>query len=144
LRRCVLENRLGLPLARNFQPQGELSLKSSTWSVVMATSAKRALKSVDNAGESVSDALLDQIAALRNEIAAISEAVSDYGGHSLSDVQHNAVALAKEVRHQGAVVARQVNRQAGAAGKAIQENPIPVIVVLGTIALLSALIFMRD
>ncbi|MBE0580711.1 hypothetical protein [Devosia sp.] len=110
----------------------------------MATAAKRALKSVENAGESVSDALLDQIAALRNEIAAISEAVSDYGGHSLSDVQHNAVALAKEVRHQGAVVARQVNRQAGAAGKAIQENPIPVIVVLGTIALLSALIFTRD
>jgi hypothetical protein len=110
----------------------------------MATSAKRALKSVENAGDSVAETLLDQIAALRKEIAAISEAVSEYGGHSLSDVQHGAVALAKEVRHQGAVVARQVNRQAGVAGKAIQENPVPVIVVLGTIALLSALIFTRD
>jgi hypothetical protein len=110
----------------------------------MATSAKRALKSVETAGDSVSDALFDQIAALRKEIAAVSEAVSDYGGHSLADLQHNAVALAKEVRHGGAVVARQVNRQASVAGKAIQENPVPVIVVLGTIALLSALIFTRD
>lgn len=110
----------------------------------MATTAKRSIKAVEDAGDGVSTALLDQIAALRQEIAAIAEAVSDYGGHSLSGVHHNAVALAREVRHQGAVVARQVNRQAGAAGKAIQENPVPVIVVLGTIALLSALIFTRD
>lgn len=110
----------------------------------MATSAKRALKSVETAGDSVSDALFDQIAALRKEIASISEAVGDYGGHTLGDLQHNAVALAKEVRHGSAVMARQVNRQATVAGKAIQENPVPVIVVLGTIALLSALIFTRD
>ena len=110
----------------------------------MATAAKRALRSVEEAGEGVSDALLDQVAALRREIAAISEAVGNYGGHTLGNVQHNAVALAREVRHQGAVMARQVNRQASVAGKAIQSNPVPVIVALGTIALLSALIFMRD
>ncbi|MET3925416.1 hypothetical protein [Devosia sp. 2618] len=110
----------------------------------MATSAKRTLKTIEHAGDNVSDALFDQIASLRKEIASISEAVSDYSGHTFDDVQHNAVALAKEVRHQGAVVARQVSRQANAAGKAVQENPIPVIVVLGTIALVSALIFSRD
>ena len=32
----------------------------------------------------------------------------------------------------------------GWAGRAVQDNPVPVIVVLGTIALLSALIFARD
>lgn len=110
----------------------------------MATAAKRTIKAVEQTSDSMSDALLDQIATLRKEIAAISEAVSDYSGHSFSDVQHNAVALAKEVRHQGAVVARQVNRQASVASKAIQDNPVPVIVALGTIALLSALIFTRD
>ena len=110
----------------------------------MATAAKRTLKTVEDASDSVTEALFDQIAVLRKEIATISEAVGDYGGHRFSDAQHNAVALAKEVRHQGAVVARQVNRQAGVAGKAIQDNPIPVIVVLGTIALVSALIFTRD
>jgi|SRR5215217_2848224 len=110
----------------------------------MATAAKRTLKTIEDTGDSVSDALFDQLATLRKEISAISEAVGDYSGHTLNDVQHNAVALAKEVRHQGAVVARQVNRQASVAGKAIQENPVPVIVALGTIALISALIFTRD
>ncbi|KQX42821.1 hypothetical protein ASD04_02340 [Devosia sp. Root436] len=110
----------------------------------MATAAKRTLKTVEDAGESVSDALFDQIAALRKEIAAVADAVGDYGGHHLGDVQHNALALAKEVRHQGAVMARQVNRQASVAGKAIQDNPVPVLVALGTIALLSALLFTRD
>lgn len=110
----------------------------------MATAAKRTIKTIEDAGDSVSDALFDQIAALRKEIASISEAVGDYGGHALGDVQHNAVALAKEVRHQGAVVAREANRQAHAAGKVVQENPVPVIVILGTIVLLSTLLFRRD
>ncbi len=110
----------------------------------MAASAKRALKTVEDAGEGMSDALLEQIAALRKEISAISDAVSDYGGHQLDDMQHNAVALAREVRHQGAAVAKQVGRQASVASRAVQENPVPVIVALGTIALLSALIFARD
>lgn len=110
----------------------------------MATSAKRTIKTAEVTADSVSDALFDQIAALRKEIASISDAVSDYSGHTFGDLQHNASALAREFRQQGAVVARQVNRQAGVAGKAIQENPVPVIVALGTIALISALIFSRD
>lgn len=110
----------------------------------MATAAKRTIRAVEEAGDSVSDALLEQIASLRKELASISDAVNDYSGHALGGVQHNAVALAREVRHQGAAVARQVNRQASVAGKAIQENPLPVIVALGTIALISALIFSRD
>ena len=83
----------------------------------MATAAKRALRTVDDAGDGVSDALFDQIAALRKEIAAISDVVSDYGAHQLGDVQYNARALAKEMRQQGAVVARQVGHQASVAGK---------------------------
>ncbi|UJW86256.1 hypothetical protein [Devosia sp. SL43] len=110
----------------------------------MATAAKRAIKRAEDTGEDLADSLSQQIAALRKEIASIADAVSDYSGHTFDDVQHNAVALAKEVRHQGAVVARQVSRQANVAGKAVQENPVPVIVTLATIALLSALFFTRD
>lgn len=110
----------------------------------MAISAKRTLRAARKDGEDIADALLDQIAVLRKEIAEISDAVNDYSGHALSDVQHNAVALAREVRHQGAVALREANKQAQVAGKVVQENPIPVIVVLGTIALLSALLFTRD
>ncbi|GLQ09732.1 hypothetical protein GCM10007913_16640 [Devosia yakushimensis] len=110
----------------------------------MATSARRAIKQIEETGDDISDNLIHQVAALRKEIATIADAVGDYGGHRLHDVQHNAVALANEVRHQGAVVARQVGRQAGVATRAVQQNPVPVIIALGTIALISALVFRRD
>lgn len=106
----------------------------------MATAAKRTLKRVEDAG----DDLAAQIASLRDEIASISDSVSRYGNSHFRDVQHNAVAVVDQVRQQGAVAARQINRQAHVAGKAVQENPIPVIVALGTIALISALIFSHD
>lgn len=110
----------------------------------MAISAKRTIRAARKDGEDITEALLDQIAVLRKEIAEITDAVNDYSGNALSDVQHNAVALAKEVRHQGSIALRQANKQAHVASKAVQENPIPVIAVLGTIALLSALLFTRD
>ena len=110
----------------------------------MASSAKRTISNLEATGEEFSDSISKQISALRKEIASLADSVSDYGGHTFDDVQHNAVALAKEVRHQGAAVARQVSRQANVATKAVQENPLPVIVALGAIALLSAVIFMRD
>lgn len=110
----------------------------------MAINANRTLRAARKDGEDITHALLDQIADLRRELAEISDAVNGYGNHAFSDVQHNAVALAKEVRQQGAVALRQVNKQAHVAGKAVQDNPVPVIAVLGTIALLSALLFSRD
>ncbi|HEV7344095.1 MAG TPA: hypothetical protein VGN60_00475 [Devosia sp.] len=110
----------------------------------MDTAAKHTLRQLESRGEDATDALSRQIAALRREIAEISEAAAHYSGHTLHDVQHNAGALAREMRQQGAIVARQLNRQASVAGRAIQSNPVPVIVALGTLALLSTLIFMRD
>ncbi|UXN69566.1 hypothetical protein N8A98_20445 [Devosia neptuniae] len=110
----------------------------------MATSARRAIKQIEEAGDDISDNLVRQIAALRKEIAGIADAVSDYSDHGLHDVQHNALALANEVRHQGAAVAKQVSRQAGVASRAARDHPVPLIIALGTIALLSALVFRRD
>jgi ElaB/YqjD/DUF883 family membrane-anchored ribosome-binding protein len=114
----------------------------------MATAAKRAIKRIEDTGDDLGESLSAQIASLREEIASISDSVSKYGNghfkdaqHSFRDAQHNAVAVVDQVRHQGTVAARQISRQANVAGKAVQENPIPVIVALGTIALISALIF---
>ncbi|MCS6761786.1 MAG: hypothetical protein MO846_07265 [Candidatus Devosia symbiotica] len=70
--------------------------------------------------------------------------VQSYGDHSASDLQHNAVAIAREIRHQERVVGRQISRQANIASKAVRDNPMPVIVALGTITLISALIFLRS
>lgn len=90
------------------------------------------------------DTLQEQIALLRREIAAIADTVNDYGSHRLRDARRSAVALGREMRHHGEIVAHEASRQAGAAGRAVRENPIPVIVALGTIALLSSLVFRRD
>ncbi|WP_375452129.1 hypothetical protein [uncultured Devosia sp.] len=107
----------------------------------MATATKRAIKRIEDSSDDLGDSISAQIAALREELAAISDSVSKYSNNRFNDVQHNAVAVVDQVRHQGAVAARQISRQANVAGRAVQENPIPVIVALGTIALISALIF---
>ena len=109
----------------------------------MATSTQRALRQAEHTGEAISENLSKQIAILRKQVDQLSHSVHDYGDNSFDDIQHNAVALAREVRHQGRAVARQVGRQANVAGEAVRENPVPVAIALGTIALLSAMIFSR-
>ncbi|WEK06078.1 MAG: hypothetical protein P0Y65_07440 [Candidatus Devosia phytovorans] len=109
-----------------------------------STIGKRTLRALEKDGSDLQDALLDRISDLRSELADLSKAVNNYGGNTFDDIQHNALAIAKEVRHQGSVALREANKQAHVATKAVQENPIPALAVLGTIALLSALLFRRD
>ncbi|MCS6757743.1 MAG: hypothetical protein MO852_00345 [Candidatus Devosia euplotis] len=68
---------------------------------------------------------MHQIAALRKQVDQISHSVNSYNDHSVHDLQHNAVAIANEVRHQGRVVARQVGRRANIATQAVHDNPAP-------------------
>lgn len=111
----------------------------------MATTiGKRTLRALEKDGADLQDALFDRISDLRKELADLSKAVDHYSGNTFDDLQHNAAAIAKEVRHQGAIALRQANKQAQVATKAVQENPVPALAVLGTIALLAALVFSRD
>jgi hypothetical protein len=110
----------------------------------MATATRRTIKRIEDTSGDIGNNIGAQIAALRREIAAISSAIEDFNGPSVGDLRHGAVELVDQVRHQGAVAARQIGRQANVAGQVVRENPIPVIVALGTIALISALIFTRD
>jgi hypothetical protein len=110
----------------------------------MAMSRARAIKHVEETGEELIDNLSHQLAILRKELGAIAETVNAYSGATLDDAQHSAVALAREVRKGGKIVARQVARQASHAGEAVRENPLPVIVALGTLALLSTFLLTRD
>lgn len=108
----------------------------------MALFSRHYSKHVDPAD--MLDNLSGQIALLRKELESVRSAVGHYGGDTLGDVQHNALALARELRHGSKVVAQNFSRQAGVAGKVVQENPVPVVVALGTLALLSTLLFRRD
>lgn len=110
----------------------------------MASATQRALQRAEHGGEAIADNLSHQLAVLRKQVDQISHSVNSYNDHTFDDLQQNAVAIAKEVRHQGRAVARQVGRQANRAGKAVHDNPVPLVVALGTIALISALIFTRD
>lgn len=109
----------------------------------MARSTGRALQRAEHTGAAISENLSQQLAVLRKQVDQLSHSVHDYSDNSFDDLQHNAAALAREVRHQGRAVARQVGRQAHVAGDAVRENPVPVVIALGTIALLSALVFSR-
>lgn len=108
------------------------------------SSTQRAFKSIDRAGDDVVAALMDQVADLRKQVDRLGNKANDYGDDMLHDLQDNVTALAKEARHQGAVALRQANKQVHVASKAVQENPVPVLVALGTLALVSALVFRRD
>lgn len=110
----------------------------------MAITAKRTLKAARKDGAEITETLLDQIAILRKEIAEISDAVNDYSGHTIHDVQRSAAALAQEVRQHGAVALREANKHAHIATRVVRDNPVPAIAIVGTIALLSALLLARD
>jgi multidrug resistance efflux pump len=110
----------------------------------MAIFDMKAFRHAEATTEDALDTLSRQIASLRKEVASITESVNDYSGSALGDVQHNARAIAKEVRRGSQLVARQVARQASHAGEALRDNPVPVLVALGTLALLTTLIFSRD
>jgi len=111
----------------------------------MATASSRALRKIESANEDIADSVSAQLKQLRRDLDSITEAIGDYSSRHLakdaSRLGHQAVDI---VRHQGAVTAKQISHQADVAGRAVRENPIPVIAVLGALALASALIFTRD
>lgn len=113
----------------------------------MAMSNRRAWHQAEESGEAILDGLQHQLSALRKQVDQLSNSVGSYGDGSLSDFHHNALALAREMQHQGRAVSRQVGREVGrqahVAGNVVRENPVPALVTLGTIALLSAMVFTR-
>jgi hypothetical protein len=110
----------------------------------MAFLPARAFRRAETVSEDTIDDLSRQISLLRRELASVSEAVNDYSGSTFETVQHGALALARDLSHNSRDIARQVSQQAKLAGKTVQSNPVPVVVALGTIALLSAFLFTRD
>lgn len=108
----------------------------------MARSNNRAIAS----GE-VSDRLMHAVAGLRQELATVAAAVNDFGAPRMQDIQHSlqrgASGLADGLQRQLPVVARRVSRQAGVASRAVVNDPLPALVVMGTLALLTSLVLHR-
>ncbi|HEY4200142.1 MAG TPA: hypothetical protein VGM83_06240 [Devosiaceae bacterium] len=103
----------------------------------MATAITRAVKRAEGPAEDAAERLSEQLAALREEVASISEAVSSYSGDHFANARRDVTRIAGQVQRTSAAAARE-------AGHVVRENPAPTIAVLATIALLAALIFKHD
>jgi hypothetical protein len=84
-----------------------------------------------------------QIEGLRNDIAALSGDAAYQGHHALDDLGHHAAELLDEAGKQGRVVANRLSRQLASTGKAVQRDPLPVVVAIGTLVLVSSLLMRR-
>jgi len=103
----------------------------------------RASKTADRVSEAVSeidDDLEGRFAELREQVAAIRDQLEEFAAERLEDVKD----VAAETLHQGGRAVRAAGRQASAVGVAVRNDPLPAIVGLGVIALLTALVIGRN
>lgn len=89
------------------------------------------------------DQLSHQLAGLRREVAAVSQAVQRFGTGAGRDAGNVASNLADEAWQQGERLARDIRRQARHAGKAVREDPVPAIVAVVGVLLALNLLFGR-
>ncbi|MDB5621827.1 MAG: hypothetical protein JWR39_390 [Devosia sp.] len=87
--------------------------------------------------------LSGQLAGLRGEVARLVRPARRSGVHALHGAQHQAVVLAKDFKQHGEVAAHRLGHQARLAGKSIGNDPVPLLVALGTFVLLSSLFLRR-
>ena len=102
----------------------------------------KALKVMEHGRETAADVLGERIARLREEIGELAHGLQDYGGHRYEDLQHHASALVRDLSRQLPAATEELGRHARSAGRAVQRDPVPFLVAVGTVALLSRL-FMR-
>lgn len=95
-------------------------------------------------GQQAQEGVLSQLSALRREISTLAGGLADLGARRLGDAGDGLTSFADEAKHRGAEIARLSARQAGAAARAVKDDPVPTIVALGTALLLIRLIFDRD
>lgn len=87
--------------------------------------------------------LQHQIAELRDDIAALSGGAAHQGHDAVETLGHHAADLLDQAVRQGRVAADRVSRQLVSTGKAVQRDPVPVLVAIGTLVLISSLLMRR-
>lgn len=103
----------------------------------------RAAKTADRVSEvatEVEDDLEGRFAELREQVLVIRDQLEDFAAERMEDVKD----VAAETLHQGGRAVRAAGRQANAVGVAVRNDPLPAIVGLGVIALLTALVIGRN
>ena len=102
------------------------------------------LKMIDHHREEVGERLGEQLARLRAELTDLASTAQEYGRHHYSDLSHQAAATLHELRRHLPGAAEELSRQARQAGRAVRNDPVPLLVTVGTIALLTHLFSRRS
>jgi hypothetical protein len=77
---------------------------------------------------------------LRDQVAALAQRFEDFAAERLDDVRE----IAAETADRGGRAVQAAGRRAQSVGAAVREDPLPVVVGLGIIALLTALLIGRS
>jgi len=110
----------------------------------MARQPSQALKSLHHTADDLGEDLTHRLAQLSREIEKISAVVQDYSDDHFADARRTAAYTARQVGRQSRYLARQVGHQAQVAGKAVQDNPLPVVAALAVVGVLALAIFNRE
>lgn len=84
-----------------------------------------------------------QIRALRREIDKLTRSTSSHGHDFAEDFGHNASEFIDDALHHGRAAAHQITRQAASATRAVSRDPLPLIVAVGTVALVATILMHR-
>jgi len=91
----------------------------------------------------LADDLEDQVERLRHEVSAMRKVIAKQGARGLSAGQEHASELYDDLHERLAELAPQIRRQARVAGRAVRDNPAPVIVGAIVVGLLATLLLSR-
>ncbi|KRA99451.1 hypothetical protein ASD83_02720 [Devosia sp. Root685] len=89
------------------------------------------------------EALAAQIGELRRQTRHISRALSHNAGDVAGDFGDTISDWSHDAARQGAWLAGIASRKAVQGARAVQRDPVPVIAVIGTVALLASLLARR-
>jgi predicted nucleic acid-binding Zn-ribbon protein len=78
----------------------------------------------------------DRLAALREQIADLAEQVEEYAEDRLEDARD----LIANVADAGTALAARAGRQTLSTARAVRDDPLPLIVGLGVVAILTAMV----
>lgn len=84
-----------------------------------------------------------QIRELRREVRKVGQSVSRHAGHTAHDWSDSIADLGQEAAKRGAQFAEVAAYQAGRGAKAVRNDPLPVLAILGTALLAASLLSRR-
>jgi ElaB/YqjD/DUF883 family membrane-anchored ribosome-binding protein len=91
----------------------------------------------------LSEDLEDQVERLRHEVSAMRKAISTQGARGYSAGHEQVSELYDEISERLAELMPQVRRHARVAGRAVRDNPAPIIVGAVVVGLLATLLMSR-